>query len=158
MTKALPASVNTTWRFDRVNSRVFRCPSSAEILRLTVANGTRSFRDAAERLPASTTMRKNDIASSRSISAFQKAEWGLSIWHLSAQDGIRLASSRRDQLVRGDNMLTRLLVTAFAALIISGPSRGENASELVGTWTLVSSIMEKDGRRLINSARARMGR
>ena len=44
-------------------------------------------------------------------------------------------------------MLTRLLVTAFAALIISGPSRGESASELVGTWTLVSSIMEKDGKK-----------
>ena len=44
-------------------------------------------------------------------------------------------------------MLTRLLVTAFAALIISGPARGESASELVGTWTLVSSIMEKDGKK-----------
>ena len=44
-------------------------------------------------------------------------------------------------------MLTRLLVAAFAALIVSAPSRGENASELVGTWTLVSSIMEKDGKK-----------
>jgi hypothetical protein len=44
-------------------------------------------------------------------------------------------------------MLTRLLVAAFAALIISGSARGESASELVGTWTLVSSIMEKDGKK-----------
>jgi Lipocalin-like domain len=44
-------------------------------------------------------------------------------------------------------MLTRLLATAFAVLIISGPARGESARELVGTWTLVSSIIEKDGNK-----------
>lgn len=44
-------------------------------------------------------------------------------------------------------MLTRLLVAALAMLMISGSATAESPSELVGTWTLVSSVMEKDGKK-----------
>ena len=42
--------------------------------RLTVVSGTRSFREAAERLPASTTASSVDIASIRSIHDFHYSE------------------------------------------------------------------------------------
>ena len=45
-------------------------------------------------------------------------------------------------------MLTRLLVTALTTLMISGAAWGDSPGELVGTWTLVSSIMEKDGKKI----------
>src|SRR5450759_1610877 len=69
-TNNLPASVRVICRFDRINNRTFKCASSSETLRLIVANGTLSFRDAAEMLPASETASKADIASSRSIVRF----------------------------------------------------------------------------------------
>ena len=65
-----PASVSSTLRVDRISSRAFKCFSSSAILRLTVASGDRSFRDAAEILPASATATNKVIASSRSIGRF----------------------------------------------------------------------------------------
>jgi hypothetical protein len=44
-----------------------RCDSSSEILRLTVGSGVFNRRAVADRLPSSTTARKVDIASRRSI-------------------------------------------------------------------------------------------
>jgi hypothetical protein len=44
-------------------------------------------------------------------------------------------------------MLTRLFAAALAMLMISGSATAESPSELVGTWTLVSSVMEKDGKK-----------
>jgi hypothetical protein len=61
--------VSTSLRLDRLNSFVRRCDSSSEILRLTVASGVFNWRAAADRLPASTTTKKVDIASRRSIGA-----------------------------------------------------------------------------------------
>src|ERR1700691_6691513 len=49
-----------------MRSRLFRCASRSEILRLTVGSGTPSLRPAAERLPASTAESKSDMASRRS--------------------------------------------------------------------------------------------
>ena len=43
------------------------CDSSSEIFRLTVGNGIRNLRPAAERLPASTTVTNTDMALRRSI-------------------------------------------------------------------------------------------
>src|SRR4029077_17436120 len=52
--------------------------SRSEILRLTVASGVPSLREAADRLPASTTARRTDIASRRSITPLSKFRKGLS--------------------------------------------------------------------------------
>jgi hypothetical protein len=60
-------------RLDRLNNRVLRCVSSSETLRLTVARGMSRRRAAAERLPASTTVRRRDIDSKRSIGDFQNS-------------------------------------------------------------------------------------
>ena len=67
--------VSTSLRLDRLKSCVRRCDSSSEILRLTVASGVFKRRDAADRLPCSTTARKVDIASRRSMGGpFQNPE------------------------------------------------------------------------------------
>ena len=46
---------------------MFRCASSSDTRRLTVASGVPSLREAADRLPASTTASNVVIASSRSM-------------------------------------------------------------------------------------------
>src|SRR6516164_8763059 len=57
----LPASVSASWRLERLNSLIRRWDSSSETLRLTVVSGVFIWRAAADRLPASTTVRKVDI-------------------------------------------------------------------------------------------------
>jgi hypothetical protein len=63
----------------RLNSFVRRCDSRSETLRLTVARGAWRRRAAADRLPTSTTVKKIDIASRRSIAdSFHNLERQLS--------------------------------------------------------------------------------
>src|SRR3984957_14874859 len=79
-TYELPASVRTSLWLDRLNSFVRRCDSRSETLRLTVARGAWRRRAAADRLPASTTVKKIDIASRRSIAdSFHNLERQLSV-------------------------------------------------------------------------------
>ena len=39
------------------------------------------------------------------------------------------------------------LMTMLALTMLSGPALAQSASEVVGTWTLVSSVTERDGAR-----------
>ena len=64
-----PASVSDTRRDDRWKSCVLSRASSSDNLRLTVGTGIRSFRDAADRLPASAMLTATAISSTRSIDA-----------------------------------------------------------------------------------------
>jgi hypothetical protein len=42
-------------------------------------------------------------------------------------------------------MLSKILVTATVATVLSAPAWAQTAGELLGTWTLVSSVTDKDG-------------
>lgn len=44
-------------------------------------------------------------------------------------------------------MLTKMLAIAAAAMTLSGPALAEAANDLHGTWALVSSVTDKDGKK-----------
>jgi hypothetical protein len=44
-------------------------------------------------------------------------------------------------------MLTKILAATAATMVLSGPAHAEPASDLRGSWVLVSSVTEKDGTR-----------
>src|SRR6478752_2128117 len=44
-------------------------------------------------------------------------------------------------------MLTKMLVVAAATIVLSGSARTEPAGDLHGTWVLVSSVTDQDGKK-----------
>jgi hypothetical protein len=44
-------------------------------------------------------------------------------------------------------MLSKIVVVAAAVMVLSGAARAENAADLRGTWVLVSSVTDKDGKK-----------
>lgn len=44
-------------------------------------------------------------------------------------------------------MLIKMLSVAAAAIVLSGPALAEAAGDLRGTWVLVSSVTDKDGKK-----------
>jgi len=44
-------------------------------------------------------------------------------------------------------MLTKMVAVAVATMVLSGSARTENAGDLRGTWLLVSSVTDKDGKK-----------
>jgi hypothetical protein len=44
-------------------------------------------------------------------------------------------------------MLTKMLAVAAAVMVLSGSARAEIAGDLRGTWVLVSSVTDKDGKK-----------
>jgi hypothetical protein len=44
-------------------------------------------------------------------------------------------------------MPSKIVVAIAAVMVLSGAARAENAADLRGTWVLVSSVTDKDGRK-----------
>jgi hypothetical protein len=44
-------------------------------------------------------------------------------------------------------MLTKMLAVAVAAMVLCGSARAETSGDLRGTWVLVSSVTDKDGKK-----------